>query len=251
MTRTILIALAAGLALCGSARAAQVTWEDEACRNVLTYDARKTDTAAVRDTAKLVFQEEEVRPTVPSAAMFTPDDAAKIDVAKLEAECAENRRALAAMKLLPLPGAEDYRTALLDDAKDHCAMNVATARALRDPAALRAYTPAFPACAAYADALEGKTDFDKVWRETVEESCKQNASPKACRDRYAAEAARPDGTQWKRLAVLNFGWNNCAVGFMTINALRDDRTTKRKALERLMKRQFRIVRTKCDHNRSD
>lgn len=251
MKRTIPLALAVGLAICGSAWAAQVAWDDEVCRNLLTYDAKKTDTAAVRDTAKLVFQEQEVRPTVPSASTFTPEDAAKADVAKLEAECAENQRAIAAMKLLPVPGAEAYRTALLDDAKDHCALNIATARSLRDPAALRAYAPAFPACAVYADALEGKTDLDRVWRDTVEVSCRQNASPKACRDRYAAEAARPNGTEWKRLAVLNFGWTNCAVGFMTINALRDDRTAKRKALEKLMKRQFRIARIKCDHSRYD
>jgi hypothetical protein len=251
MKRTILLAFAASLAICGSAWAAQIAWDDEVCRNVLTYDAKKTDTAALRDTAKLVFQEQDVRPTVPSAAMFTPDDAAKIDVAKLEAECADNQRAIAAVKLLPVPGAEEYRTALLDDAKDHCALNIATVRSLRDPAALRAYTPAFPACAAYADALEGKTDFDKMWRETVETSCKNNASPKACRDRYAAEAARPNGTEWKRLAVLNFGWNNCAVNFMTINALANDRTAKRKALEKLMKRQFRIARIKCDHKAYD
>ena len=57
----------------------------------------------------------------------------------------------------------------------------------------------------------------------VEASCRQNASPEACRNRDRANVPKPDGIQRERLLVLNFGWNDCAMLFMPMNALSDKR----------------------------
>ena len=49
----------------------------------------------------------------------------------------------------------------------------------------------------------------------------------------------------KRLLVLNFGWNNCAVPFLRMNALSDKRDKMRDATAKKLKAQFK-VRRQCD-----
>src|SRR5262249_40916075 len=143
--------------------------------------------------------------------------AARTDLEELQSECLMLREVGKGIKFLRLPGIEQLRASLLDDTEDACAFADAKIRALKDPAALREYKPAAEACSAYIDALEGKTDLEQTWRETVQESCKRNADPAACVSRRADEAQKPDGKERKRLFVLGFGWNNCAVRFMRSN----------------------------------
>ena len=167
------------------------------------------------------------------------EDAARADVGKLERECPAVIERQKRHKLLLLPGLESFRSSLVDDTQDSCGFKLATMRAIKDAAALRDYKPALPACAEYVDALEGKTDLDLTWTAIVEASCRQNASPEACRNRDRAEAQKPDGLERKRLLVLNFGWNNCAVPFMRMNALSDKRDKMRDAIAKKLKRNSR------------
>jgi hypothetical protein len=242
MNPTLAITLAVSLCICSPALAEQIGWNDATCSNKLTFDARKIDRDALKGTIDILFNE---LPYVPTDPFFSMEDAARADVGKLERECPAVIERQKRHKLLPLPGLESFRSSLVDDTQDSCGFNLATMRAIKDATALRDYKPALPACAEYVDALEGKTDLDRTWTAIVEASCRQNASPEACRNRDRAEAQKPDGLERKRLLVLNFGWSNCAVPFRRMNALSDQRDKMRDAIAKKLKAQFK-VRRQCD-----
>jgi hypothetical protein len=235
----------------GPSRAAQIVWEDEICENTIAYDATRIDEEALRNTVNLLFGRSEIRPPSTTVFLFSPQDAARADLAKLEAECAEIQRVGRILKLLPLRGIEEYRAFLLDDAQDLCEKTAASIRGLKDPTALRDYKPALAACSSYIDALEGRIDFDQVWSEIVEANCQRNAQPSACKKHRYDEAQKPDGSEWKRLFVLGFGWSNCAGRFIRVNALRPRRAAMQAMLEKQFKNQFKIVTSKCDNSGAD
>ena len=236
------VALAVSLCICSPALGEQIEWNEATCSYKLTFDARKVDRDALKGTIDILFNE---LPNVPTDPFFSMEDAARADVGKLERECPAVIERQKRHKLLLLPGLESFRSSLVDDTQDSCGFKQATMRAIKSAAALRDYTPALPACAEYVDALEGKTDLDRTWTAIVEATCRQNASPEACRNRDRAEAQKPDGLERKRLLVLNFGWNNCAVPFMRMNALSDQRDKMRDAIAKKLKAQFK-VRRQCD-----
>ena len=242
MNPTVAITLAVSLCICSPALGEQIGWNDATCSYKLTFDARKVDRDALKGTIDILFNE---LPYVPTDQFFSPEDAARADVGKLERECPAVIERQKRHKLLPLPGLDSFRSSLVDDTQDSCGFKLATMRAIKSAAALRDYTPALPACTEFVDALEGKTDLDRTWTAIVEASCRENASPEACRNRDRAEAQKPDGLERKRLQVLNFGWNNCAVPFMRMNALSDERDRMRDAIAKKLKAQFK-VRRQCD-----
>lgn len=241
MKRKVPVTLALVFALGGAAMAAQIKWNDEACTNTLTYDPKKVDRASLKGTIDLLYSEQ---PFVSGEMFQTPEDIARIDLGKLQKECsaiADKRRSY---KVLPLPGIEDYRAHLIEDVRDACELETATRRAAKDNVSLRDYKPAAQACSEYIDALDGKTDFERVWNKTVQESCANNASPAACRARPVTEGQKPDGGLRKRLHVLTFGYTNCAVLHMHVNAQEAKRQALREDLLKKLKRQFRIT-AKC------
>jgi hypothetical protein len=251
MKLTIPIVLAC-LALCGgSALAAQITWGDDNCKNTITFDAAQVDEEALRNTVNLLFASSDIRLPATPVFLFTPQQAARADLSALQRECAEIAHKGSNLKLLPLPGIEEYRTTLLDDARDVCELKSVKIRGVKDAAALRDYAPAAQACSSFIDALEGKSDFDRAWRDTVEASCQRNAQPAVCRNRRFGDAQRPDGPERQRLFVLGFGWNNCAVRFMRINIPNARRTALGKALVDEFKRRFEIVKSDCDFETTD
>jgi len=177
--------------------------------------------------------------------VLTPETANRVDILTLEQECDDIARTGKDLKLLALPGIEEHRALLLDNVLDMCALKQAEIRAVKDASALRDYKPAAQACSHFIDALDGTADLDRTWRDTVEASCRNNAQPAACRDRHVRDAQKPDGGQRKRLFVLGFGWNNCAVRFMRANVPNPRRQELYAAIDKSIKRQFRIVRSKC------
>ena len=101
-------------------------------------------------------------------------------------------------------------------------------RAIKGAAALRDYKPATSRRAPqYIDALEGKTDLDRTWLTTiVEASCQaQRVAGGVPEPGTARRDRKSDGAERKRLHVLNFGWNNCAVNLMRMNTLRKSATS--------------------------
>lgn len=237
------ITLATILALCGAAAAAQVSWEDDACDYKVTFDPRKINKDALQGTIDLVFKQQ----PVPLGGLYqTPEQAATADLGKLQQECSEAIDGRKSLKLLPLPGLEDYRTAVVEDIRDTCARETAGMRAIADASALRDYQPAIATCSEYIDALEGKADFERVFRKTNEQSCRNNASPAACLNRTIADGQKPDGAQRKRLFVLGFGWGNCAVNLPTVAAQDQKRKAQQAGLEKAFRRQFKVAK-KCEN----
>ena len=157
--------------LCSASFAAQFVWEDEACKNTITFDAAKVDAQALKNTASLLFSQSVLRTPASAITNFSsPEQTARANLAELQNECAEIAQAGKSLKLLPLPGLEDFRAMLLEDTRDACELADVKICALKDPSVLRSYAPAVPVCSTYIDALEGKTDFEQTWRDTVETS---------------------------------------------------------------------------------
>jgi len=237
----MLIVLVATLLSPTVSRAAQLSFEDEACSNRVTYDQKKTDKAQLQGTIALIYEE---RPFVTGNIFQTASDLRRADVGALQRQCtalADKRKSL---KVLPLPGIEEYRTMLIEDAADSCELELASMRGMTNASALRDYKPAASVCSNYIDALEGKVDFEQAWTRTVDANCRENSDPAGCRRRYDTEAKLPDGAVRKRLFMIGFGWNNCAVKFMRINALEDKRNSMREGLIREFKRRFKVA-SKC------
>jgi hypothetical protein len=243
MKHTAPLTLAIILVLCGPLGAAQTGWQDDACDYKVTFDPKKVDAAALKGTIDLLFKQQ---PVVLGGMYQTPEEAATADLGKLQKKCSEAIDGRKSLKLLPLPGAEDYRTAVVEDIRNTCEREVAGMRALKDAGALRDYKPAVAACSEFIDALEGKTDFERVFHKTNERSCQNNASPAACRNRAIADGHKPDGAERKRLHVLNFGWSNCAVNLPTVAAQDQKRKAQLDSLEKAFRRQFKVAK-KCEN----
>jgi hypothetical protein len=243
MKHTGPITLAIALMLSGPASAAQTGWEDDACDYKVTFDARKIDKTALEGTIDLLFKQQ---PVVLGGMHQTPEQAAAANLGELQLKCSEAIDGRKSLKLLPLPGIEDYRTAVVEDLRDTCEREVAGMRAIKNASALRDYKPAVAICSEFIDALEGKTDFERVFRKTNELSCQNNASPAACRNRAIADGEKPDGAERKRLHVLNFGWSNCAVDLPAVAAQDQKRKAQLASLEKAFRRQFKVAR-KCEN----
>ncbi len=235
------IILAAAMLAAVPASAAQISFEDEACSNRVTYDPKKTDRVQLQGTIALLYDE---RPFVTGSIYQTAADLARANVGALQRQCTALTDKRKNLKVLPLPGIEDYRTMLVEDATDTCDLELASMRGMTNASALRDYKPAASVCSEYIDALEGKIDFEQAWNRTVDSNCRDNASPAVCRRRYDTEAKLPDGAVRKRLYMIGFGWNNCAVKLMRINTLEDKRNSMREGLIREFKRRFKVT-SKC------
>lgn len=213
-----------------SAQQRTYKWIDGMCESTIRYDSRKVDRAAVESTAELLNSER----TVPLVGFVeTPADVAKIDPEAFARDCAATVARMRAHKLLPIEGIEAFRQLRLRELEDSCAFGTAYAKGYRDPSALRAYTPASPHCDRFIDALEGKADLTAAWRKQIADGCQDNASPAACRRRYEERGEKPDGDAWKRIYLIGFGWNNCALRHSAFSA--DDTSSRDSTLEKLSK----------------
>lgn len=211
------------------------TWVDGMCNGTLRYDPRKLDVKALDATTTLLSSDAGI-PVAPQIA--TPADVAKIDTAPFERECAGELDKLR-QATLPIDGIEDYRALRVRHVQDACAFGLALLRGYSDPKALRSYAPASPRCDRFVDALEGKSDVDAAWKRAVDEGCADNASPQRCKARYETEAAKQDGTAYKRLYLITFGWSNCAANSIAFNT--DAGTKARQAMQAKLSKAF--VRT--------
>jgi hypothetical protein len=241
----VVAALAAGLALGNSALAAQksVTWNDEACVHRISFDPAKHDEKRLKNTINLLFEPSSFEAPVPPF-VGDPKAIAEIDLRKFDQQCSAALKTVREFELLPLNGIEDYRRAKIGETEDACRFGNVEIRGLRNPSALREYTRA-PSCSHFIDALEGKSDMMKVFRETVTQQCSNNASPQRCRDDTLKNADKPDGKERVRLYLTMFGWNNCA-NKSTVRYDSKPLEQMRSGLEKQLRRMF-AVRSKCEN----
>ena len=239
-------ALAAALALGNSASAAEksVSWTDDACTHSVRFDPAKHDEKRLKNTIQLVFPAPDFgAPIVPHVP--DPQAVARLDPGKFDQQCSKVLKTTRELELVPLKGIEDYRRAKVDEFEDACRFGNAEIRGLRNPSALREYTRA-PSCSHFIDALEGKSDMMKVFRETAAQQCSNNASPQRCRDETLKEAEKPDGAARVRLNLTTFGWNNCAIKFTVGYDSLKSQEQMRSSLQKQFRQMFK-VRSKCEN----
>jgi hypothetical protein len=242
LVTALVAALAAGLAPGNGASAAQKTlsWSDDACTYRTSFDPAKHDAKRLNNTIRLLFARHDF--SAPIVFVSDPQAAAKLDLRKFDQECSDLLKTVRELELAPLQGIEDYRRARVGEIDNSCRFGNAKIRGLRDPSALRDYTRA-PECSHFIDALEGKSDMMKVFRETVARECTTNASPRRCREDSFKEAEKPDGAERVRLHLTKFSWNNCANRHNADPKLLEK---MRSALEKQFRRMF-TVRSKCEN----
>jgi hypothetical protein len=239
------LALVAVTLGCAGADAAERTmsWES-GCRFTVRFDPAKQDETRLRNTVHLLFgpSDFDAPGTTPA---FEPKSVAALDPDKVERACKAALDVAARLEFIALPGVEDYRRARMAELKDGCDFDLAQTRGFKTPSSLRDYQPA-AACARFVDALEGKTDLQQLFRQTVEKGCADNASPQACSARYLAEVQKADGKERMRIYLVNFGWTNCAVNYNLRNTDAKKMESMRSALEAQFRRMFKVKQDKCE-----
>jgi hypothetical protein len=242
----VVAAMAAGLALGNNALAAQKTlsWSDDACRYSISIDPAKHDERRLNNTIRLLFSTTDFQaPIVPFVS--NPQAIAKLDLGKFDQQCSAALKTAREIEVTPLNGIEDYRRAKIGEIEDACRFGNVKIRGLRNPSVLREYTPA-QSCSHFIDALEGKSDITKVFRDAVSQQCGQNASPQKCREEQFKDAQKPDGTERMRFYLTDYSWNNCAITYSTRNANSKSLDQMRSDLEKQFRRMF-TVRSKCEN----
>lgn len=210
------VAAAVLLALPAAAKQKTVEWENWLCTYEAKYDPDAYSPKKIVTTHQFVTSDEGV--DWPYAPMISePSDVAKIDIPRFQAQCERALNAIGKLELVELPSVIEYRRAKIEEVSDTCAFGVARLRSYSDPSALRSYQPSEAMCSRYIDALEGKTDIGKLWREMIDARCKNNADPRACREQDLSAGDEPDGADRIRLYVTGFGWNNCSTHHIKAN----------------------------------
>lgn len=228
----------------GAAGRKTLTWQDDTCTNTVAFDPAKVDETRLRNTVRILFGREDFEIEL-DVWPQDPQAVAKLDPNRLAERCETRIDAAERLQFLPLKGIEEHRRALVATMKDFCEFQTTKIRGFRNASALRDYQPA-AACSRFVDALEGKTDTVTVFRQTVAQNCQQNASPSQCTSRGLADLGKPDGIDWARLYLLDFAWNNCAINYNRTNVDRDSIEQQRRALTAQFRREFRVVKSKCD-----
>ncbi|GLH82496.1 hypothetical protein SSBR45G_74050 [Bradyrhizobium sp. SSBR45G] len=241
-SRLILVSFTLGGAAADAAERT-MSW-DSGCRFSIRFDPAKQDETRLRNTVHLLFGPSDFDSPGPTPA-FEPKAVAALDPDKIERACKAALDVAARLEFIALPGVDDYRRARMAELKDSCDFELAQTRGFKTASALRDYQPA-AACVRFVDAIEGKTDLQQVFRQTVEQGCANNASPKACVARYLAEAQKADGPERMRIYLVNFGWSNCAINYNLRNTGEKKMEQMRSALETQFRKMFKVKQDKCE-----
>jgi hypothetical protein len=253
MTRTpFLLAAHLAAAICwiyagnleSRAQEATQTWSDDLCENTIRFDPNKYDETAVRNTIHLLFGPSDIRRPMLPPSLYRQDLVKLRD--GLNKDCANSLDRAKTLKFLPLQGIEDYRKALISGLEDQCQFESVKLRALSEPSALREYARAPETCLRYVEAMEGKSDLAKVFRDTVEKHCQSNGSPEKCVLDSYTDAQRAGGEQGMRLYLATFAWPNCAVKQMLTNANAAQTGELYESLENQFRHIFRVTQDHCE-----
>ena len=208
----------------------RIKFEVDLCSYEIRF--RTEHESAVRGTIQLLTEH---LAYIGAPIFVTPEDLAKIDLSKLDEQCAGKVSAIAGMPLLPIKGIEDYRRSLLEEINDTCRFERSRLAGYRDPSALRQYE-ATAACSIYVDALEGKADLHSVFRQVALRSCENNTNRQRCLNEAEKNVKQH---------VFEFGWNNCTNTFTKRNTLGNEK--KRETLFSQFRTKYRVREIECDH----
>jgi hypothetical protein len=218
----------------------KLTLQGEVCEIVLTYDPAKADKARITDTFEMLV--------MPSWAMtfgagvFEAKDIATVDPQEITRQCAASMDRVTSLKLLPDKIYEKRRQTILAQLEDSCNYHKTLLAGYTNPSALRTYTPASQSCQRFVDALEGKTDLNTMFETVLQESCKDNVDTAAC---LARGRKKSGNTAEMKVDVQGYGWNNCAINFMLLNAPQEQQ--ERQSLSEAFLKRFKADQVDCEN----
>jgi hypothetical protein len=221
-----------------SAARKKVTLTGETCSFVLTYDTAKNQKRQFEDTFELLVLPRWAETF--SVTAFSAKDVEAIKPGDLAPQCKASIDKVKSLKLVSMDGVEKLRGDAVERIEDSCAYHGAMQDGYRDPSALRKYSPA-AACSRFVDVLEGKSDLTATFDAVLQEACKDNADTKACLAR--GNKKRGDVAEMK-VEVLTFGWSNCAVGYLKVNA--PDYDERRRKLADVFLKRFKAREVDCE-----
>src|SRR5258708_1018012 len=131
----------------------RLLWDDELCSNSISFDPGKYDEVKLRNTLHLLFGPQDFRSPIasfPPSPEVIPKD---FDVDRTTEGWRKGLEMANRIEFIPVVGIEDYRRATIAEIKDSCQFETVKIRGLRDPSALREYSPAVAACSGFIDAL--------------------------------------------------------------------------------------------------
>jgi hypothetical protein len=216
----------------------KVTLAGETCSFVLTYDTAKTEKRQLEDTFELLVLPRWAETF--GGGVFAAKDIDALKPGDLAPQCKASIDKVKSLKLVAMDGVEKLRGDAVERIEDSCAFEKALQEGYRDPSALLRYAPA-ASCSRFVNALEGKSDLTAMFDEVLQNQCKDNASTKDCLAR--GNKKRGDAAEMK-VEVQTFGWNNCAVGYLKINAPGYDEK-RRKLADAFLKR-FKAREVDCE-----
>jgi hypothetical protein len=218
----------------------KLTLQGEVCEIVLTYDPAKADKARITDTFAMLV--------MPPWAMtfgvgvFEAKDIGNADPGEITRQCADSIAKVKSLKLLPDKVYEKRRQTILAQLEDSCSYHQTLLAGYTNPSALRAYKPASQSCARFVDALEGKTDLNAMFETVLQESCKDNADTASC---LARGRKKSGNTAEMKVDVQGYGWNNCAINFLLINAPQEQQ--ERQKLSEGFLQRFKAEQMECEN----
>lgn len=236
------------------AQTSKLEWADGLCHTTLEFDRSSVDETQLRNS---IIVTEGVRPDQIGGGQPGPETSypdlfntmnppqptieRRLQVVEYERTCRNSADFLARLDLLDLPGIRQFRDEQFSAQREFCRFSAIVLRArLGETAAIHEFTPAPVACSAFADVLDGKTELEPFWRRFVPAQCANNGDPAGCAERFQRLADQHGNAQMRDL-ILQFGWNNCMVGSLMINAKREEFTAARQRLREALTARFRVT----------
>ncbi len=236
------------LLISNSADGAQrkITWEDGMfCRFEIKFDPTKDDEEKLRNTINVVFLDGFYKKDFPDIALDHLGGHLVSNPEKYRQACELTKDKATNLRVIDLPGIEDYRRLKLEQLEDWCTFNTLESMAASgNPSALHEYTPAAERCSPFIDALEGKTNIHAVWRDMINSQCANNSRPEICRASSFSAENGPNPEERMKLDVLTFGWQNCSTRYLKINN-EQEAETMRAQLEKSFRRRFKVKNYPC------
>jgi hypothetical protein len=236
------------LVMSGHAYGAQKTiaWEDGMfCRFEIKFDPRKDDEEKLKNTIDVVFLNGFYKKDFPDIALDHPGGHLVSNPEKYRQACELTKDKATNLRVIDLPGIEDYRRLKLEQLEDWCTFNtLKSIAAAGNPSALRENTPSVAQCSPFIDALEGKTDIRAVWRDMINSLCAKDSRAEVCRARFLAAENGSNPEERIKLDVLTFGWQNCSARHPGVNN-DQEAETMRAQLEKSFRRRFRVKTYPC------
>jgi len=222
-------------------------WQDGAlCEFETKFDPTKYDEESLRNTVNVIFGDGVYESKSPQIEIDEKGGRLRTDTAGYERTCELTKEKATNLRVIALPGIEEYRRLRLEELDDSCWFGSVESRAASgEPSALREYTPSAATCSRFIDALEGKTDLRAVWLEVINSTCQKVLAPRdKCRADALKKESGPNAGQHIQMGVLEFGWGNCSVPYLKTSDLQKGESM-RKALEKTFRRRFKVKAFPC------